>query len=110
MSNKTKNRIGVVYSTNKNFEFTEEQQNESQTLPPEKQLLRVKTDSKMRNGKTVTLIEGFIGNEQDLESLGKLLKSKCGVGGTVKDQVILIQGDFKNRIIQLLTDLKYRAR
>ena len=110
MSNKNKNRSGVVYSTDKNFEYKSDDDSMESTLNPEKQLLKVRLDSRMRNGKTVTLVEGFIGTETDLEELGKFLKSKCGVGGTVKDGIILIQGDFKNRVIQLLTEKKYRAR
>lgn len=96
------NRIDVVYSTDPDFNYDEEQHNEEETLPPSKQKLYVSLDRKMRKGKTVTLIEGFTGNSDDLETLGKSLKSKCGVGGSAKDGEIILQGDHREQVIRLL--------
>lgn len=79
-------------------------------MPQKQQLLKVRRDSKTRAGKTVTLIENFAGKESDLEELGKLLKSKCGTGGTVKDRVILIQGNLVERVQQILADLGYKTK
>jgi translation initiation factor 1 len=92
---------GMVYSTNPNFKV-EEEENEQDTFPPSQQKLYVSIDRKQRGGKEVTLVEGFVGSEEDLEKLGKLLKQKCGVGGAVKDGQILIQGAHKDKIHQLL--------
>lgn len=109
MSNK-KERINVVYSTNPDFNYQYEEKEEQATLPPEKQNLRVTLDSKQRAGKTVTLIDGFVGTEEDLKELARLLKNKCGVGGSVKEGQILIQGAFKEKILAILHDGHYRAR
>ena len=108
MSNK-KGRINIVYSTNPDFNYQYEEQEEQATLPPEKQNLRVTLDSKQRAGKIVTLIDGFIGKEEDLKELAKLLKNKCGVGGSVKEGQIIIQGAFKDKILAILHDNNYRA-
>ena len=97
-----KDRLNVVYSTNPNFKYETTEEPEATTLPPQQQRLRVSLDRKNRGGKTVTLITGFIGTEDDLKALGKLLKGSCGVGGTAKDGEIIIQGDFKQRILDLL--------
>ncbi len=102
MSKKNKNLVNVVYSTNPNFEYEAEQEFEQETLPNKQQKLYVSIDKKQRAGKEVTLIEGFVGQEADLKELGKLLKSKCGVGGTVKDGEIIIQGNFRDKILELL--------
>ncbi|MES2589383.1 MAG: translation initiation factor [Bacteroidota bacterium] len=102
MSKKDKNRINVVYSTNPNFNFESEENAEQETLPNQQQKLYVSIDKKQRAGKEVTLIEGFVGSEDDLKDLGKMLKSKCGVGGTVKDGEIIIQGNFRDKILELL--------
>ena len=98
---------GLAYSTNKDFfnDFPEEEAME--TLPKEKQKLRVKLDTKQRAGKVVTLIDGFIGTNDDIEALGKLLKTKCGAGGSVKDGFIIIQGDYKDKVITWLKDWGY---
>ena len=110
MSKKNKNIQGVVYSTNPEFEYQHQQEEVFDTLPNEKQDLRVMLDKKQRAGKAVTLITGFIGKNEDLEVLGKLLKTKCGVGGTVKDGEIMIQGDFRDKIMLLLQQAGYKAK
>jgi translation initiation factor 1 len=107
MSKKQKNLVNVVYSTNPNFQYQQEEQSEEETLIASQQKLYVSIDKKQRAGKEVTLIEGFIGKEEDLKDLGKMLKSKCGVGGTVKDFEILIQGNFKDKIYDLLVKEGY---
>jgi translation initiation factor 1 len=107
MSKKEKSRVNVVYSTNPDFQFQHEAEDEPETLANNQQRLYVSIDRKQRAGKEVTLIEGFSGAEDDLKDLGKLLKSKCGVGGTVKDNEILIQGNFKDKIFDLLVKEGY---
>ncbi|WP_185153972.1 translation initiation factor [Dysgonomonas sp. ZJ709] len=97
-----KDRLNVVYSTNPDFKYDSEEEVEADTLLKEKQLLRISLDKRNRKGKAVTLITGFIGATDDLEALGKLLKVKCGVGGSVKDGEIIIQGDFRNKILEIL--------
>ena len=92
----------MVYSTNPDFKYESIEEEEAETLPKNQQKLRIFMEKKGRGGKTVTLIKGFIGTEEDLKELGKLLKTKCGVGGSVKDNEIIIQGDFKQRITDLL--------
>lgn len=101
-TNDWKDRLNVVYSTNPDFRYETAEEEEAETLPKNQQKLRVSMEKKGRGGKTVTLIKGFIGSEEDCKELGKLLKSKCGVGGSVKEGEIIIQGDFKQRIIDLL--------
>lgn len=100
-NNDWKDRLNIVYSTNPDFSY-EKIEEEVDTLPKNKQKLRVSIEKKGRGGKTVTIIKGFIGNDEDLKELSKLLKIKCGVGGSTKDGDIIIQGDFKQRIIDLL--------
>ena len=100
--NDWKERLDVVYSTRPDFQYNYAAEKEVATLPKEKQPLRVALDKKNRGGKTVTLITGFTGNENDLQDLGKLLKMKCGVGGSAKMGEILVQGDFRNRILAVL--------
>ena len=100
---------GAVYSTNPDFEF--EYEDESvQTLPPEEQKLRVIIDRKQRKGKTVTLVTGFVGSNDDLKILEKLLKNKCGTGGSSKNGEIIIQGDFKSKIENILKDNNYNVK
>jgi len=109
--NDWKSRLGVVYSTNPDFSYEHESNKEEQeTLPPEKQRLIVSIDRRQRAGKQVTLVSGFIGATTDLEAVGKMLKSKCGVGGSVKNKEILIQGDFRDRIVELLVAAGYKAK
>lgn len=109
MSNR-KDRINVVYSTNPNYNYEYEQEEEQPTLPPEKQNLRVTLDSKQRAGKTVTLVQGFAGGEEDLKELAKMLKNKCGVGGSVKDGVVIIQGACRDKVTDILKAAHYRVR
>ena len=100
--NNWKDRLNVVYSTNPHFQYETEETEEPDTLSKEKQPLRVQLDKRNRGGKQVTLITGFVGKSEDVETLGKLLKTKCGVGGSVKDSEIIIQGDFRNKVIEIL--------
>ncbi|MBA4299079.1 translation initiation factor [Algoriphagus alkaliphilus] len=108
--NDWKKRDGVVYSTSENFEFNFWGQDSAETLPASQQKLKILLDKKSRAGKQVTLIEGFVGSEEDLKELGKLLKNKCGVGGSAKDGEILIQGDHRDKILQLLVQAGYGAK
>ncbi len=101
-NNDWKDRLNVVYSTNPDFSYESEEEEEEETLPKEKQLLRVSLDKRNRKGKAVTLITGFKGTTEDLEELGKFLKVKCGVGGSAKEGEIIIQGDFRTKIVELL--------
>lgn len=100
--NDWKERLNVVYSTNPDFSYDNDDEENQETLEASKQNLRVSIDKKNRGGKVVTLISGFIGTDEDLKTLGKTLKTKCGVGGAAKDGEIIIQGDFKNKIVDLL--------
>ena len=109
-NNDWKERLGVVFSTNPDFNYDKDKQEEQDTLAANQQDLRVLLDRKKRKGKAVTLVTGFVGSEDDLKELGKKLKSKCGVGGTVKDGEILIQGDFCQRIIELLKADGYKVK
>jgi translation initiation factor 1 len=110
MSKKNSNRIGVVYSTNPDFEYEEIEELEEETLPNNQQKLYVQLDKKQRAGKQVTLVTGFVGKREDLERLGKELKNKCGVGGSVKDNEILLQGDFRQKVIDYLIQKDYKVK
>jgi len=109
MSKKEK-PIGIVYSTNPAYNYRIAENSEPVTLPPQQQNLRVMLDRKQRGGKQVTLVTGFIGTQSDLEDLGRMLKSKCGVGGSAKDNEIIIQGDFRTKTLELLTKAGYKAK
>ena len=106
----SKNRVNIVYSTNPDYEFQYDEPEEQQTLPPAQQNLRVALDKKNRSGKSVTLVTGFLGTQDDLTELGKELKSKCGVGGSAKDGEIIVQGDFCVKIMQLLQQKGYKVK
>jgi translation initiation factor 1 len=108
--NDWKKRDGVVYSTDPDFTFNYGSSEEASTLPPQQQHLKVALDKSMRAGKQVTLVTGFVGSAADLDALGKMLKSKCGVGGSVKDGEVIIQGDHRDKIVQILQREGYKAK
>ncbi len=107
MAKDWKERLGVVYSTNSEYSYETGKEEDPTTLLPEKQHLKVMLDRKQRKGKTVTLVQGFIGKQEDLKQLGKLLKTKCGVGGSEKDGEIIIQGEFADKIKDILVKEGY---
>lgn len=109
-SNDWKDRLGVVFSTNPDFVYETQQQTQQETLPAAKQRLVVRIDRKQRAGKQVSLVEGFVGSDEDLSELGRELKKKLGVGGSAKDGEIVIQGDFRDRIVDILTKMGYNAK
>ena len=101
-NNDWKDRLNIVYSTNPDFQYSTDEKEEIETPPKQQQKLRVSIEKNHRGGKTVTIVKNFIGSEDDMKELGRLLKTKCGVGGSVKDGEILVQGEFKEKIIELL--------
>ncbi|MDP3461845.1 MAG: translation initiation factor [Bacteroidales bacterium] len=103
-------REGIVYSTNPEFVYDDQSQDIPVTLSPNQQQLRVMLDKKQRGGKKVSLITGFKGSNSDLEALGKKLKTLCGAGGSVKDGEILVQGDFRAKILDYLVSQGYKAK
>ncbi|MCB9197507.1 MAG: translation initiation factor [Flavobacteriales bacterium] len=107
---KNKDKKNVVYSTNPNFQYEYDGDEENETLEPSEQLLYVSIDKKQRGGKAVTLIEGFVGTDDDLKELGKLLKSKCGVGGSAKDGEIIVQGEHRDKVIDILEKEGYKTK
>jgi len=107
---KNKKGSGVVYSTDPDFDYSSHEKEHEQAPPPHQQDLRVSLDKRHRKGKEVTLITGFVGSEDDLKDLGKELKSKLGVGGSAKNGELLIQGDFRDQVMQLLADKGYKAK
>lgn len=104
--NKADNR-GFVYSTDPDFKF-EEQDQQTDTLPPQQQKLKIRLDAKQRGGKAVTLVEGFSGKEEDLQDLGKKLKAFCGTGGSAKDGEVIVQGDQRDKVLQWLLKQGYK--
>lgn len=108
--NDWKKRLGVVYSTNPDYNYQEDSDVQSETLAPSRQRLIVSIDRRNRGGKQVTLVSGFVGSENDLKELGKTLKVKCGVGGSAKDGEITIQGDLRDKVVSLLQQLGYNAK
>ena len=110
MTKDWKERLGIVYSTNPDFGYEKEDEVKEETLPVHKQNLIVSLDKRNRKGKAVTLISGFKGDERALTELGRMLKTKCGVGGSAKDGEILIQGDLRDKVLQILLKEGYRAK
>jgi translation initiation factor 1 len=108
--NDWKNRDGVVYSTGDDYDYDYQSGGETKTLLNGEQQLRVQLDKKARGGKRVTLVTGFTGTDEDLRTLGKLLKTKCGVGGSAKDGEIIIQGDLRDKVMEILNKAGYQAR
>ncbi|MDE6828190.1 translation initiation factor [uncultured Alistipes sp.] len=108
--NDWKSRLGMVYSTDPDFAYTTRHDEEPETLAPERQELRVWLDRKQRGGKVVTLVRGFVGRDDDLQALARLLKTRCGVGGAAKEGEIIIQGDHRDRVVDLLTRSGYRCK
>ena len=110
MENDWKQRLGVVYSTNPDFAYTTAQAQEEETLPPGRQKLIVGIDRRNRGGKQVTLVSGFVGTADDLKELGRMLKTRLGVGGSAKEGEITIQGDFRDKVVEILKSLGYNAK
>lgn len=110
MPNDWKTRLGTVYSTDPDFKYETEREPEPDTPPARRQELRVWLDRHQRAGKAVTVVRGFIGRDEDLQALGRTLKTRCGVGGSVKEGEILIQGDHRDRIVEILTKAGYRCK
>lgn len=108
--NDWKSRLGVVYSTNPDFQYTTEDSREEETLPPSRQRLIVGIDRRNRGGKQVTLVSGFVGSQEDLKELGRTLKTRLGVGGSAKDGEITVQGDFRDKVVAILKELGYNAK
>ncbi|MDQ1086103.1 MULTISPECIES: translation initiation factor [unclassified Siphonobacter] len=105
-----KNYTGVVYSTDPDFQYQSDEASEAATLPPQQQNLKVQLDKKLRGGKQVTLVTGFVGTEDDLADLGKKLKTLCGVGGSAKDGEIIVQGDQRDKALKWLLEKGYKAK
>ena len=108
--NDWKDRLGVVYSTSDEFSYDYGKESDADTLPPSEQKLVVSLDKKQRGGKQVTLVSGYVGQEDDLKVLSKMLKTKCGVGGSAKDGEIIVQGDFRERVKEILLKEGYKVR
>ena len=109
-NNDWKDRLNVVYSTNPDFAYETDDEQETETLEPGKQNLKVSIDRKQRAGNSVTLVQGFVGTSDDLKELAKMLKNKCGVGGSAKDGEIIIQGEFKQKVFDLLLQAGYKVK
>ena len=106
-NNDWKSRLNVVYSTNPDFQYSTDEKEEIETLPKQQQKLRVSIEKNHRGGKTVTLVKNFVGSDDDLKELARLLKTRCGVGGSAKDGEIIVQGDFKPRVVEILKQEGY---
>ena len=109
-NNDWKKRLNIVYSTNPDFNYQTEEEPEIETLAPERQDLRIWLDTHIKGGKRATIVRGFVGSQDDLDTLARKLKSKCGVGGSTRDGEIIIQGDMRDRVLEILTSEGYRAR
>ena len=109
MANDWKERLGVVFSTNPDFQYETDKESEATTLAPERQNLKIWLD-RLKGGRVATVVRGFVGSDDDLAELGKELKKSCGVGGTAKDGEIIIQGDHRDRVVELLTKSGYRCK
>lgn len=107
---KRNHKVGLVYSTNPDFAYESEEHDVTEALLPAKQNLQIYLDTKQRQGKSVTIVAQFVGKQEDLEALGKILKTKCGVGGSVKEGLIILQGDFRQKSAQILSQLGYRNK
>ena len=107
--NDLKSRLGVMYSTNPDYKYQMDEEAEEETLPKEKQRLHITLEKRNRGGKVVTLVSGFRGTGNDRSALGKWLKTRCGVGGSVKDGEIIIQGDWRQKVTDLLTEEGYHV-
>ena len=108
--NDWKSRLGMVYSTDPDYKYVTDEEPEAETLPPARQQLRVGPDRRQRAGKVVTLVRGFVGSEADLGELARLLKTRCGVGGAAKQGEIIIQGDHRDRVVEILAKGGYRCK
>ena len=108
--NDWKKRDGVVYSTASNFDYQYQKEEETNTPPAQQQQLLIALDKSGRAGKQVTVVKGFTGKTGDIEELSKKLKAKCGVGGSVKDREILIQGDQREKLVKILQQEGYKAK
>ncbi len=106
--NDWKKKLNIVYSTNPDYQYEQDETPEEDTIAKEKQLLSIRLDTKKRRGKAVTLITGFVGTEEDLTDLGKMLKVKCGVGGSVKEGEIIVQGDVREKVLTILQKEGYK--
>ena len=110
MSNDWKSRLGMVYSTDPDYQYRTAEEEQDETLPARQQQLRVWLDRKQRAGKVVTLVKGFVGRDEDLAELARMLKNKCGVGGSAKEGEIIIQGDHRDRVAELLLKAGYNCK
>ena len=110
MSNDWKSRLGMVYSTDPDYQYRTAEEEQAETLPARQQQLRVWLDRKQRAGKVVTLVKGFVGRDEDLAELARMLKNTCGVGGSAKEGEIIIQGDHRDRVAELLLKAGYNCK
>ena len=110
MSNDWKSRLGMVYSTDPDYQYRTAEEEQAETLPARQQQVRVWLDRKQRAGKVVTLVKGFVGRDEDLAELARMLKNKCGVGGSAKEGEIIIQGDHRDRVAELLLKAGYNCK